>query len=276
MPDALEKEGPAPLAVAPRPGACDPVTLEIVRGADPRGAGRDGGADRAHRHLRLHPREEGLLHRAVRRRRRHGGRLQPAGVRRHLRPGVPRLPARHDARGRPLLVQRLLRLARRDLAFQRPGAAGAGLPRRPALRLRHGLGAFLRHRRHARRLDQPGHHRHLPGRHHRPADQADRRRRHQRGDAEDLLPQFALPRAERGRHAGADGERGARREAHRGDRRRASAPTSWPMRCASSWRARASWCAPGSPRPSTTAPTASPTRSIRTATATARSTSGSR
>ena len=33
MPDALEKEGPAPLAVAPRPGACDAVTLEIVRGA---------------------------------------------------------------------------------------------------------------------------------------------------------------------------------------------------------------------------------------------------
>ena len=76
--------------------------------------------------------------------------------------------------GRPLLVQRLLRLARRDLAFQRPGAAGAGLPRRHALRLRHGLGAFLRHRRHARRLDQPRHLRHLPGRHHHPADQADR------------------------------------------------------------------------------------------------------
>ena len=33
MPDALEKERPAPLAAAPRPGACDAVTLEIVRGA---------------------------------------------------------------------------------------------------------------------------------------------------------------------------------------------------------------------------------------------------
>ena len=31
--------------------------------------------------------------------------------------------------------------------------------------------------------------------------------RHQRGDAADLLPQLALPRAERGRHARADGER---------------------------------------------------------------------
>src|SRR5258708_36448561 len=33
MPDSLEKERPAPLAKAPRPGACDAVTLEIVRGA---------------------------------------------------------------------------------------------------------------------------------------------------------------------------------------------------------------------------------------------------
>ncbi|HMK00917.1 MAG TPA: hydantoinase B/oxoprolinase family protein, partial [Reyranella sp.] len=35
MPDSLEKERPAPLAKAPRPQSttCDPVTLEIVRGA---------------------------------------------------------------------------------------------------------------------------------------------------------------------------------------------------------------------------------------------------
>src|SRR5258707_12710747 len=35
MPDSLEKERPAPLAKAPRrqPTTCDPVTLEIVRGA---------------------------------------------------------------------------------------------------------------------------------------------------------------------------------------------------------------------------------------------------
>src|SRR5260370_41710285 len=30
---SIEKERPAPLAKAPRPGACDAVTLEIVRGA---------------------------------------------------------------------------------------------------------------------------------------------------------------------------------------------------------------------------------------------------
>ena len=52
-----------------------------------------------------------------------------------------------------------------------------------------------------------------------PADEADRRRHDQRGDAQDLLPQFALPRAEHGRHAGADGLGRARREADRGDRR---------------------------------------------------------
>src|ERR1700682_6137933 len=33
MPDSLEKVRPAPLAKAPQPGACDAVTLEIVRGA---------------------------------------------------------------------------------------------------------------------------------------------------------------------------------------------------------------------------------------------------
>ena len=38
-----------------------------------------------------------------------------------------------------------------------------------------------------------------------PPTQARRCRGHQRSDAEDLLPQFALPRAERRRHAGADG-----------------------------------------------------------------------
>ena len=52
-----------------------------------------------------------------------------------------------------------------------------------------------------------------------PPTKLDRCRGHQRGDAEDLPPQFALPRAERRRHAGADGVGGGRREAHRGDRR---------------------------------------------------------
>ena len=49
-------------------------------------------------------------------------------------PVFARLPARHHARGRSLLVQRLLRLARRGVAFQRPGVPGAGVPRRQALR----------------------------------------------------------------------------------------------------------------------------------------------
>ena len=100
-------------------------------------------------------------------------------------------------------------------------------------------------------LDQPRHHRHLPGRHHHPADQADRRRRHQRGGAGDLPPQFALPDQSRGDMRALMASVDARREAHRGDRWRASAPTSWPTRCASSLaRTRTLVRDAGSPRPS--------------------------
>ena len=67
---------------------------------------------------------------------------------------------------------------------------------------------------------------------------------------------------------------GAGREAHRGDRRplrrRRGGRRARPARR----RARASWCAPSSPRPSATARIASPMRSIPTATATARSICG--
>ena len=53
-------------------------------------------------------------------------------------------------------------------------SSSAGLPRGAPLRLRDGLGALRRHRRPAPRLHQPGRHRHLPGRDHHPAHQADR------------------------------------------------------------------------------------------------------
>ena len=129
-------------------------------------AGRDGGADRAHRDVAVHPREEGLLRRAVRRRRPAGRRLDAAGLRRHRRPDrSSTYPLRDDAAGRSLLVQRLLRLEGRGLALARPGVRRAGVRRRRARRLLAGLGAFQRHRRHARRLAVAGLHRHLPGGH---------------------------------------------------------------------------------------------------------------
>ena len=177
MPDALEKEGPAPLAVAPRPGACDAVTLEIVRGAV-RAAQAEMEALIERTAISAFIREKKDFYTAL---------FDADGV---MAVGS-NLPVFGDICG-PVFRDFPPDTMRKgdlywyndcygsrgaDLAFQRPGAAGAGLPRRPALRLRHGLGAFLRHRRPARRLDQPGHHRHLPGRHHRPADQADRRRR---------------------------------------------------------------------------------------------------
>ena len=51
-----------------------------------------------------------------------------ADLRRHHRPGVRPLRAGDHAGGRSLLVQRLLRLARRGVAFQRPGVPRAGVP----------------------------------------------------------------------------------------------------------------------------------------------------
>ena len=185
----------------------------------PRRPGGDGRAARAHRHQRFHPREEGFLHRPVRCRGRHGRRLHGADLRRHHRPGLRPLPAIDHAAGRSLLVQRLLCLARRGVAFQRPGVPRAGLPRRQACRLRYGLGAFLRYRRAASRVHQLRHHRHLPGRHYHPAHKADLRRHHQRGRAGNLLSQLPLSGDRPRRHACADGLGRAGRTAHRRDPR---------------------------------------------------------
>ena len=220
------------------PSACDPVTLEIVRGAI-RAAQAEMEALIERTAISAFIREKKDFYTAL---------FDADGVMAVgsnmpvfgdiCRPGVPRLPARDDAAGRPLLVQRLLRLARRGLAFERPGAARAGLPRRPALRLRDGLGAFRRHRRPAAGSISP--------------DTTDIFQEgiiipptklidagaHQRGGAGDLLPQLALPRAEPRRHAGADGERRARREAGRGDRRALRRRRRGGCAGASCWRAR--------------------------------------
>ena len=103
MPDAMHAGEP------PR-RLSDPVTLQIVRGALRAIQSEMEARDRAHGHVALHPREEGLLCRPVRRRRAADRRLEPAGVRRRGRPDRRALPARHHAARRHLLVQRLLRL----------------------------------------------------------------------------------------------------------------------------------------------------------------------
>ena len=54
----------------------DPVTREIIKGALRAAQARDGGGDRAHRHVAVHPREERLL-------RGHPRRARPRGVRHH-------------------------------------------------------------------------------------------------------------------------------------------------------------------------------------------------
>ena len=134
-------------------GAVDPVTLQIVRGGAARHPERDGGADRAHGHVAVHPREEGLLcRRCLDARRTADRRLESCpsfgdvvGADRRA------LSARDHAAGRHLLVQRLLRLQGRRLALARPGVRRAGVRRRRARRLRAVLGALQRHRRHARR-----------------------------------------------------------------------------------------------------------------------------
>jgi N-methylhydantoinase B len=68
--------------------ACDPVTLEIVRGALRAAQSRDGSADRAHGDVALHPREEGFLRRLSSTVGQAGRRLAAAGLRRHHRPGA--------------------------------------------------------------------------------------------------------------------------------------------------------------------------------------------
>ena len=163
--------------------------------------GRDGGGDRAHGHVALHPREEGLLCGFVRRRRPADRRLQPAGVRRRGRAHRRALPARHHAAGRHLLVQRLLCLQGRRLALARPGVRGARVRGRQAFRLRPVVGALQRHRRHARGLAVARLHRDLPGGHHRAARAGGARGRDLRRAAAAVLSQLALPRDGEGRHA---------------------------------------------------------------------------
>ena len=119
-----------------RPPLAIPSRCEIVRGALRAIQSEMEARDRAHGHVAVHPREEGLLRRAVRRRRPADRRLQPAGVRRRRRARRRALPARDHAPGRPLLVQRLLRLEGRRLAFPRPGVRRAGVRRRQARGLR--------------------------------------------------------------------------------------------------------------------------------------------
>ena len=181
--------------------------------------------------------------------------LEPAGVRRHLQAGVPRLPARHHAARATLYwYNDCYALARRHLAFQRPGAAGAGVPRRAGAAASSWAGRISP----TSAACAPARSAPTPPTSSRKASSSRRpssigRRRHQRGDAEDLLPQLALPEQNVGdmRALMASAALGVKRiEEIAGalrHRRR------WPMACASSWRARATWCAPSSPRPSTTA-----------------------
>ena len=197
MPDALEKEGPAPLAVAPRPGACDPVTLEIVRGAI-RAAQAEMEALIERTAISAFIREkkdfytalfdaDGVM--AV------GSNLPVFGD--ICGPGVPRLPARDHAPGDlywyndcygsrgaishsndQVLLAPVFHDGRRcgfvmgwahfaDIGGLRAGSIS------PDTTDIFQEGIII------------------------PPTKLDRRRRHQRGGAEDLLPQFALPRAER-------------------------------------------------------------------------------
>ena len=116
------------------------------------GADRDGGADRAHRDVAVHPREERLLRRHLRRRGAARRRHHRSGLRRPDRADLEHYPLDDHAARRPLLVQRLLRLATARVPHSPDQVfVGAGLRRRQARRLRADLGALQRHRRLARR-----------------------------------------------------------------------------------------------------------------------------
>ena len=163
---------------------------------------RDGGGDRAHGHVAVHPREEGLLCRPVRRRRPADRRLQPAGVRRRGRARSPSTtrstpcapatstgsttatPPRAPSRTRPTRCS--WRPCSRKASsspsrsrwahFNDIGGMRAGL----ALARLHG---------------------HLPGGHHRAAGAGGARGRGRRRAAAAVFPQLALPRDGQGRHA---------------------------------------------------------------------------
>ena len=114
-------------AASPKRG-CDPITLEIVRGAI-RAAQAEMEALIERTAISAFIREKKDFYTAL---------FDADGVM-AVGSNVPifgdltspvfaRYPDRDDEAGRPLLVQRLLRLAWRGLAFQRPGAAGARVP----------------------------------------------------------------------------------------------------------------------------------------------------
>ena len=218
--------------------ACDPVTLEIIRGAI-RAAQAEMEALIERTAISAFIREKKDFYTAL---------FDADGVMAVgsnvpifgdiIEPGLRAASRRDDEAGRPLLVQRLLRLARRGLALQRPGAARARVPRGRRC-------AFVMSWAHFADIGgmRPG------------SISPDATDIFQEGiiipptkliddgvtneaALRDLPPQLALPRAEPRRHARADGERRARRAARRRDPRRASAPTSSRTRWRSCWRAR--------------------------------------
>ena len=120
--------GRRPLRPGARMTACDPVSLEIIRGAA-RAAQAEMEALLERTAMSAFIREKKDFYTALfDADGRHGGGQRPADLRRHRRPRGEALPARDDAPRRPLLVQRLLRQPRRGLALQRPGLPRAGLP----------------------------------------------------------------------------------------------------------------------------------------------------
>ena len=162
---------------SPRPSVapvCDPVTLEIIRGAI--------AAAQAEMEALL---ERTAISAFIREKKDFYTALFDANGVMAVGSMVPifgdmtspvfdELPAGDHEAGRPVLVQRLLRLARRGFPLQRPGAAGARFQGWQALRLRHELGAFRRHRRDPAGLHQPGCDGDFSGRHHHPRHQAGR------------------------------------------------------------------------------------------------------
>ena len=201
---------------------CDPVTLEIIRGAIRAAQSGDGGTPRAHRHFRVHPREEGFLHGPVRR----GWASWPSA--RTCRssatsagPVFKHFPIDTIRPGDLFWYNDCYGSRRRRIPFQRPGVPRPGVPRRPERRC-----AFVMGWAHfsdigglrpgsispdATDIFQEG----IiipPTKTDRPAAVTND------ACAGDLLPQLPLPRDLPRRHACADGERRAGRPPHGRDR----------------------------------------------------------
>ena len=99
----------------------DPVTREIIKGALRAAQAEMEAVIERTAMSPVHPREEGLLRRHPRRARARGMRHDAAALRQPHRDHLRAVPARDHAPRRPLLVQRLPRLARRRLALARHG-----------------------------------------------------------------------------------------------------------------------------------------------------------